>query len=228
MSRIGKRPVPVPATVTITMDGSTIMVKGPKGELQHTIPDGVTVERQDGVVLVQRESDSNTHRSLHGLTRTLIDNMVIGVTNGFSKTLEINGVGYRAQLAGKTLNLALGFSHPVQVAPPPGISFAVTEGRATDPSRIVVSGIDKQLVGETAAQIRRWREPEPYKGKGIKYAGEVIRRKPVRPARSAARRSRCAHDYETFRPCGSHAKAQASTWQDPWHAGAPPPVRFPQ
>jgi large subunit ribosomal protein L6 len=177
MSRIGKRPVPVPANVTVTLNGNVITVEGPKGELQHVIPEGVSVERQNGVMLVQRESDSNTHRSLHGLTRTLIDNMVIGVTQGFSKTLEINGVGYRAQLAGKSLTLALGFSHPVQVQPPPGISFSVTEGRATEPSRIVVSGIDKQLVGETAARIRRWREPEPYKGKGIKYAGEVIRRK---------------------------------------------------
>jgi large subunit ribosomal protein L6 len=177
MSVFGPRPVPVPANVTITLNGNVITVKGPKGELEHVIPDGITAERQNGAVLVGRESESNTHRALHGLTRTLIDNMVIGVTTGFSKTLEINGVGYRAQLAGKALTLALGFSHPVQVQPPPGISFAVTEGRATDPSRIVVSGIDKQLVGETAARIRRWREPEPYKGKGIKYAGEVIRRK---------------------------------------------------
>jgi large subunit ribosomal protein L6 len=177
MSRIGKRPVPVPTNVTVTIDGNHITVKGPKGELQHTVPDGVSIERQNGAVLVQRESDSNTHRSLHGLTRTLIDNMMIGVTDGFSKTLEITGVGYRAQLSGKALTLALGFSHPVHVQPPSGISFSVTEGRATEPSRIVVSGIDKQLVGETAAQIRRWREPEPYKGKGIKYAGEVIRRK---------------------------------------------------
>ncbi len=177
MSRIGKRPIPVPGNVTVGIEGSTVRVKGPKGELQHVIPSGVGVERQDGTLVVSRESDANTHRALHGLTRTLIDNMVVGVTNGFSKVLEINGVGYRAQLTGKSLTLALGFSHPVIVEPPAGISFAVQEGRATEPSRITVSGIDKQLVGETAARIRKWREPEPYKGKGIKYAGEVIRRK---------------------------------------------------
>lgn len=177
MSRIGRRPVPVPASVNITIDGSTVRVKGPKGELEHTVPDGMSVERVDGTLQVTRASDSNTHRALHGLTRTLIDNMVIGVTDGFNKTLEINGVGYRAQLAGKALNLSLGFSHPVPIQPPPGISFTVQEGRATEPYRITVSGIDKQLVGETAAQIRKLRKPEPYKGKGIKYAGEIIRRK---------------------------------------------------
>ena len=177
MSRIGKRPVPVPDGVTITITGSNVHVKGPKGELQHDVPEGITVDRQDGVLHVQRASESNTHKALHGLTRTLIDNMVVGVTTGFSKTLEITGVGYRAQLAGKSLTLALGFSHPVHVQPREGISFAVQEGRAADPSRITITGIDKQLVGETAAQIRKWREPEPYKGKGIKYAGEVIRRK---------------------------------------------------
>ena len=177
MSRIGKRPIPVPGGVTIGIEGSTVKVKGPKGELQHVVPQGMNIERVDGTLVVQRESESNSHRALHGLTRTLIDNMVIGVTQGFSKTLEINGVGYRAQLSGKTLNLSLGFSHPVVVEPPAGISFAVQEGRATEPSRITVSGIDKQLVGETAARIRKWREPEPYLGKGIRYAGEVIRRK---------------------------------------------------
>jgi len=177
MSRIGKRPVPVPANVTVTINDSIVRVKGPKGELQQAVPPGVTVERQDDVLLVTRESDSNTHRSLHGLTRTLIDNMVVGVTQGFSKTLEITGVGYRAQVTGTGLTLSLGFSHPVPVHPPDGISFTVQEGRGTEPYRITVSGIDKQVVGETAAQIRKWREPEPYKGKGIKYAGEVIRRK---------------------------------------------------
>src|SRR5581483_11610483 len=127
----------------------------PKGELAHSVPDGMGLERQDGVIQVTRASESNTHRALHGLTRTLIDNMVIGVTQGFTKTLEINGVGYRAQLSGKTLNLSLGFSHPVVVEPPAGISFTVQEGRATEPSRITVIGIDKQLVGETAARIRK-------------------------------------------------------------------------
>jgi large subunit ribosomal protein L6 len=177
MSRIGKRPVPVPAGVTVTINGSTIKVKGPKGELQHTVPAGVTVDRDNESLLVERETESNTHKALHGLTRTLVDNMVVGVTQGFSKTLEITGVGYRAQLSGKVLNLALGFSHPVAVQPPDGISFTVQEGRATEPYRVTVTGIDKQLVGETAARIRKLREPEPYKGKGIKYANEVIRRK---------------------------------------------------
>ncbi|MDB5057925.1 MAG: ribosomal protein [Chloroflexi bacterium] len=177
MSRIGKRPVPVPAGVTVTIDGKNVSVQGPKGKLSHVVPEGVSVERNDGVLVVQRASDSKTDRSLHGLTRTLVDNMVIGVTAGFSKTLEINGVGYRAQLAGKGLTLSLGFSHPVVVTPPEGISFTVQEGRATEPYRVTVTGIDKQVVGETAAEIRRWRKPEPYKGKGIKYAGEVIRRK---------------------------------------------------
>ena len=177
MSRIGRRPVAVPAGVNITIQDQLVSVKGPKGELSHTVPQGISVAREEATLLVQRASDSNTHKALHGLTRTLIDNMVVGVTAGFSKTLEITGVGYRAQLAGKSLNLALGFSHPVHVEPPAGIAFAVQEGRGTEPARITVTGIDKQLVGETAAQIRKWREPEPYKGKGIKYAGEVIRRK---------------------------------------------------
>jgi len=177
MSRIGKRPIPVPSGVTIGVEGSTVKVQGPKGDLQYVMPIGMSVDRLDGTLVVRRPSESNSHRALHGLTRTLIDNMVVGVTQGFSKVLEINGVGYRAQLSGKTLNLALGFSHPVVVEPPAGISFAVQEGRATEPSRITVTGIDKQLVGETAARIRKWREPEPYLGKGIRYAGEVVRRK---------------------------------------------------
>ncbi len=177
MSRIGRRPVPVPAGVTVTIDGSNVRVTGPKGELAHDVPDGVTVERNDGVLVIQRASDSHSHRALHGLTRTLVDNMVIGVTQGFSKTLEITGVGYRAQLAGSGLTLSLGYSHAVNIVAPPGVSFSVKEGRASEPYRVTVMGIDKQVVGETAASIRRWREPEPYLGKGIKYAGEIIRRK---------------------------------------------------
>ena len=177
MSRIGRRPVPVPAGVTVTIDGSVVRVKGPKGELMHEVPDGMTVERNDSVLVIQRASDSHTHRALHGLTRTLIDNMVVGVTTGFTKTLEITGVGYRAQVAGKGLTLSLGFSHPVNIVAPEGITFKVQEGRATEPYRVTVMGIDKQVVGETAASIRRWRKPEPYLGKGIKYAGEIIRRK---------------------------------------------------
>jgi large subunit ribosomal protein L6 len=177
MSRIGRRPVPVPAGVTVTIDGSMVQVTGPKGQLSHVVPPGISVERSDDVLLVQRASESNSHRALHGLTRTLVDNMIVGVTNGFSKTLEITGVGYRAQVAGKGLTLALGFSHPVVISPREGISYSVQEGRATEPYRVTITGIDKQVVGETAAEIRRWREPEPYKGKGIKYVGEVIRRK---------------------------------------------------
>jgi large subunit ribosomal protein L6 len=161
----------------VTIDANKVKVQGPKGELKHELPEGVSIERNDGVLVIQRESDSKTHRSLHGLTRTLVDNMVHGVTAGFTKTLEINGVGYRAQVVGKGLTLSLGFSHPVTITPPEGITFTVQEGRATEPYRVTVIGIDKQVVGETAAEIRRWRKPEPYKGKGIKYAGEVIRRK---------------------------------------------------
>src|SRR5436305_938057 len=149
-----------------------VRVKGPKGELMQPIPDGIRVVQRDGHLVVERASEIKRHKALHGLTRTLINNMVTGVTTGFRKTLEITGVGYRATMAGQRLNLALGFSHPVDVVPPPGITFA-TEGQ----TRIIVSGIDKQQVGETAAQIRRLREPEPYKGKGIRYSGEVVRRK---------------------------------------------------
>jgi large subunit ribosomal protein L6 len=167
----------VPATVTAAIDGAMVKVKGPKGELSHVIPPGVSIERVDGTLVVARDSEAKNHKALHGLTRTLIDNMVVGVTDGFSKTLEIHGVGYRAQLTGKSLTLSLGFSHPVVIQPPDGITFAVQEGRATEPYRVTVSGINKQVVGEVAAEIRRWREPEPYKGKGIRYAGEAIRRK---------------------------------------------------
>jgi large subunit ribosomal protein L6 len=177
MSRIGRRPVSVPAGVTVVIDGSMVRVKGPKGNLAHKVPDGMSVEQGNDTLVVTRASDSHTHRALHGLTRTLIDNMIVGVTAGFSKTLEITGVGYRAQVAGRGLTLSLGFSHPVNIVAPEGISFTVQEGRATEPYRVTVTGIDKQVVGETAASIRRWRKPEPYLGKGIKYAGEIIRRK---------------------------------------------------
>jgi large subunit ribosomal protein L6 len=172
MSRIGRMPISVPAPVSVSIEERLVRVKGPKGELMQPIPDGIRVAQHDGHLVVERASEIKRHKALHGLTRTLINNMVTGVTTGFSKTLEISGVGYRATMAGQRLNLALGFSHPVDVVPPPGITFA-TEG----PTRIIVSGIDKQQVGETAAQIRRLREPEPYKGKGIRYSGEVVRRK---------------------------------------------------
>ncbi len=173
MSRIGRAPIDVPAGVTITVgDDNLVKVKGPKGELSRQIHQDMKVTVEGNTVTVTRPSDDKMHRSLHGLSRTLIHNMVVGVTDGFSKNLEINGVGYRAQKQGKNLNLSLGFSHPVVVEPPAGINFEVPSANA-----IVVSGIDKEVVGQVAAEIRSFREPEPYKGKGIKYAGEHIRRK---------------------------------------------------
>ncbi|MCC6382332.1 MAG: 50S ribosomal protein L6 [Dehalococcoidia bacterium] len=172
MSRIGKQPVPVPADVQITFgDANAITVKGPKGELSRTFPRTITFTREDGQVLVARPNDEGKQRSLHGLSRTLLNNMVTGVTAGFTKTLEVQGVGYRAQLQGANLQLALGFSHPVIVTPPPGITFAV-EG-----PRVHVQGIDREQVGQVAANIRKLRPPEPYKGKGVRYAGERVRRK---------------------------------------------------
>ena len=172
MSRIGLRPIPVPANVEVTIEGNQVRVKGPKGALERTVPREMRVERQDGQLVVRRPSDDRRHRALHGLTRTLIDNMVIGVTSGYRKDLEINGVGYRAQLVGQNLLLLLGYSHPVRVSPPEGISFAV-EGN----NRVAVIGIDKELVGQEAARIRNVRPVEPYKGKGVRYAGERVRRK---------------------------------------------------
>ncbi len=172
MSRIGKRPIPIPAGVEVTVDAGLVRVKGPKGELELQIDPEISVTRADGTLLVQRPSDERRHKQLHGLYRTLIANMVQGVTEGYRKDLEIHGVGYRAALEGKTLVLNVGYSHPVRIEPPPGISFVLES-----PTRIGVVGIDKQLVGEIAAQIRRVRPPEPYKGKGIRYLGEQIRRK---------------------------------------------------
>ena len=173
MSRIGNAPVEIPAGVTVTLgEGNLVTVKGPKGELSRHIHPEMKVTVEGNVLKVERPSDDKTHRSLHGLSRTLIHNMVLGVTEGFSKSLEINGVGYRAQKQGKNLNLSLGFSHPVIVEPPKGIEFDVPA-----PNAITVKGIDKEVVGQIAAEIRGFREPEPYKGKGIKYAGEHIRRK---------------------------------------------------
>jgi len=172
MSRIGRMPIVVPAGVTVKVDGNVVSVKGPKGELTRTIPKDMIVELGEGVVNISRPSDEKQHKSLHGLTRTLVNNMVTGVTKGFSRTLEIAGVGYRAAKAGTKLNLTLGFSHPVEVEPPKGITIDVPA-----PNRIVVSGIDKEAVGALAAKIRSFREPEPYKGKGIKYEDEVVRRK---------------------------------------------------
>jgi large subunit ribosomal protein L6 len=172
MSRIGRQPVTVPANVTITVDEKNfVSVKGPKGELARQFPQTIALDREDGVINVTRPSDDGPQRSLHGLSRTLLQNMVVGVTDGFTKTLEVQGVGYRAQMQGSNLQLALGFSHPVIVSPPEGISFAV-EG-----PRVNISGIDKEKVGQVAANIRKLRPPEPYKGKGIRYSGERVRRK---------------------------------------------------
>jgi large subunit ribosomal protein L6 len=173
MSRIGRLPIPVPSGVDVTIDGRTISVKGPKGALSHTVTEPITVERgEDGVLNVQRPDDERQSRALHGLSRTLIANMITGVTQGYSKTLEIVGVGYRVQARGSDLEFALGFSHPVPVKAPEGITFTVEA-----PTRFRVEGIDKQQVGEVAANIRKLRKPDPYKGKGVRYQGEVVRRK---------------------------------------------------
>ncbi len=173
MSRIGKLPVTVPSGVDVTIDGRTVTVKGPKGTLSHTVIEPITVERgDDGAILVKRPDDERRNRAFHGLTRSLVNNLIVGVTSGYEKTLEIVGVGYRVALKGSNLEFALGFSHPVVVEPPEGITFAVET-----PTRFSVSGIDKQLVGEVAANIRKIRKPEPYKGKGVRYAGENVRRK---------------------------------------------------
>jgi large subunit ribosomal protein L6 len=173
MSRIGRKPIPVPNTVDLVIDeGNVVIVKGPKGQLSATFAPSIIIEREDGTLNVSRPDDARQNRSLHGLTRTLINNMVIGVTDGFRKNLEISGVGYRAAMDGKTLVLSVGYSHPVRMTPPDGITYAV-DGL----TKVAVSGTDKQVVGEEAARIRRVRPPEPYKGKGIRYEGEVIRRK---------------------------------------------------
>jgi len=172
MSRIGRMPIPLPDGVEVTQEGNTVRVTGPLGTLERTIHAEMKLEREDGVMRVVRPTDEPRHRALHGLTRTLLNNMVTGVTTGYTKNLEISGVGYRAQLQGEKLVLALGYSHPVEVDPPAGIQFKVET-----PTRLGVFGADKELVGQTAAHIRSQRKPEPYKGKGIRYAGEHILRK---------------------------------------------------
>jgi large subunit ribosomal protein L6 len=172
MSRIGRQPIPVPAGVTVSIEPDRVTVNGPRGELSERIHRDILVEQDDGQILVKRPTDRGEHRALHGLTRSLIANMVHGVTEGFEKRLEIQGVGYRAQLRGRDLELALGYSHPVQVKAPDGIEFEVPQ-----PTRIVVRGISKQQVGEIASIIRKQRKPEPYKGKGIRYEGEYVARK---------------------------------------------------
>lgn len=172
MSRIGRKPIPVPESVTVELAPGRVAVKGPKGELAQSLSAEMKVQQDDGAVTVERPTDRGEHRALHGLTRSLIANMVEGVTEGFEKRLEIQGVGYRAQLKGKNLEMALGYSHPVPIEPPEGIEFEVPQ-----PTEIIVRGIDKQLVGQVAADIRKRRPPEPYKGKGIRYRGEHVMRK---------------------------------------------------
>jgi large subunit ribosomal protein L6 len=172
MSRIGKLPIEIPSGVDVQIDNGLVRVKGPKGELSQAVSRDLAFEREDSQLLVKRPTDRSEHKALHGLTRSLVYNMVQGVTEGFEKRLEIQGVGYRAQLRGKTLELALGFSHPVRVEAPDGIDFEVPA-----PTQIIVRGIDKQAVGEIAARIRKLRPPEPYKGKGVRYAGEYVARK---------------------------------------------------
>ncbi|MBS1868858.1 MAG: 50S ribosomal protein L6 [Actinobacteria bacterium] len=172
MSRIGRKPIPVPAGVSVAIEAERVTVNGPKGELSERIHRDITVAHEGEELVVTRPTDRGEHRALHGLTRSLVANMVEGVTTGFEKRLEIQGVGYRAQLKGKDLELALGYSHPVPIRAPDGIEFEVPQ-----PTRIVVRGISKQLVGETAANIRKQRKPEPYKGKGIRYEGEYVARK---------------------------------------------------
>jgi large subunit ribosomal protein L6 len=172
MSRIGRLPVAVPSGVDITIDGQAVTVKGPKGELKHVVAEPITIEKSDETIEVKRPNDERQSRALHGLTRSLINNMVLGVTEGYEKKMEIHGTGYRVANKGGNLEFALGYSHPITVEAPEGISFAVET-----PTRFSVQGIDKQLVGEVAANIRKLRKPDPYKGKGVRYAGEHIRRK---------------------------------------------------
>lgn len=172
MSRIGKRPITLPAKVTITINGQEVVVKGPKGELSRVLPAGVTIKTEGDTINVDRVNDSRMARERHGLCRTLVANMVEGVSTGFTRRLEIQGVGYRAAVQGKNLNMNMGYSHPVVIEPPVGVQFQVENN-----VNVIVSGIDKEIVGNTAAKIRSVRPPEPYKGKGIRYAGEFVRRK---------------------------------------------------
>jgi large subunit ribosomal protein L6 len=172
MSRIGRLPIAVPSGVDVTIDGRRLVVKGPKGELTRELHPDMALDREDGNLVVSRPTEQKHHKQLHGLTRTLVNNMVVGVTTGYRKGLEITGVGYRAALVGRKLQLNLGYSHPIEIDPPAGITFEVE-----NPTRLAVVGIDKELVGQVAARVRSTRKPEPYKGKGVRYAGERIRRK---------------------------------------------------
>ena len=182
MSRIGKQPIEIPSGVEVAIDGTRVTVKGPRGTLEQTFHPEIRIVRDDGAIKVERPSDEGFHRSLHGLSRTLIANMVEGVTKGYEKRLEIVGVGYRAALKGKDLELALGFSHPVSVPAPEGIEFEVPA-----PNRITIRGNDKQAVGEITANIRKIRKPEPYKGKGVRYEGEYVRKKAGKAAKGATK-----------------------------------------
>ncbi len=179
MSRIGKKPITVPNSVTVTLNESNYAtVKGPKGMLEQQLPADVVIKRDGEVLTVERLSDSNKHRSLHGLTRTLLANMVIGVTDGYARTMEILGVGFRANREGKNIVLQVGFSHPIRVEPPTGVTFEVMDRKSVnEPQQVIIRGIDKQIVGEEATKLRMLRPPEPYKGYGIKYQGERVRRK---------------------------------------------------
>ena len=172
MSRIGRLPITVPSGVDVTIDGRNVTVKGPKGTLSRALHPDMTVSREDGTIVVTRPTEQKGHKQLHGLTRTLVNNMVVGVTDGYRKGLEITGVGYRAALNGKKLTLNLGYSHPIEIDPPDGITFELE-----NPTRLAVVGIDKELVGQIAAKVRSTRKPEPYKGKGVRYSGEYVRRK---------------------------------------------------
>src|SRR5262245_1569141 len=183
MSRIGRLPVTVPASVAETLDGRRLTVEGPKGTLPRDLHPDMGVSQEDGTIVVTRPTEQKTHKQLHGLTRTLVNNMVIGVTDGYRKGLEITGVGYRATLNGTKLTLNLGYSHPIEIDPPEGISFEVE-----NPTRLAVVGIDKELVGQIAAQVRATRKPEPYKGKGVRYAGEHIRRKAGKAGKIGAKK----------------------------------------
>jgi large subunit ribosomal protein L6 len=181
MSRIGRQPITIPPGVELQVDGSRVAVKGPRGSLELTLHPDMRIVVEDDTLRVERPTDERLHRSLHGLTRTLVANMVEGVTNGYEKRLEIVGVGYRAAMRGEDLELAVGFSHTVPFAAPPGIAFEVPT-----PTRVTIRGIDKQLVGQVAANIRKVRKPEPYKGKGIRYEGEFVRKKAGKAAKGAA------------------------------------------
>jgi large subunit ribosomal protein L6 len=183
MSRIGRLPIAIPSSVDVTIEGRQLTVKGPKGTLSRTLHPDMAVAQEDGTIVVSRPTEQKNHKQLHGLTRTLVNNMVVGVTDGYRKGLEITGVGYRAALNGNKLTLNLGYSHPVEIDPPEGISFELE-----NPTRLSVVGIDKELVGQVAAQVRATRKPEPYKGKGVRYAGEYVRRKAGKAGKIGAKK----------------------------------------